>query len=228
MRKLAFLAVLVVLTGVFGTFACADMNTPVSVSVRDADVREVLDLVATAADLKLKFEATLRGRITLSVTERPAATVMQLVAGMMGVEMYESEGVVTFTRPGEGAADLTSIKRAIADVPEPELGYRVYITPENQQVSSYSLYGADAYATENYVTEKVPVYFADAIDIAYMFGGDVIETRMMEYSGGGGGGGGNYGNNSNSNDNNSNSRNNNDNNNNSNRNSNNNNNSSSW
>jgi len=84
----------------------------------------------------------------------------------------------------------------------------------------------DEYQTETSATEKVPVYFADAIDIAYMFGGDVIETRMMEYSGGGGGGGGNYGNNSNSNNNNSN--NNNDNNNNSNRNSNNNNNSSSW
>lgn len=224
MRKLAFLAVLVVLTGVFGTFACADMNTPVSVSVRDADAREVLDLVATAADLKLKFEATLRGRITLSITERPAATVMQLVAGMMGVEMYESEGVVTFSRPGDGAGDLTSIKKAIADVPEPELGYRVYIAPENQQVSSNLMFGTDYYATEDYVTEKVPVYFADAIDIAYMFGGDVIETRMMDYAGGGGGG--SYGNN-NDNNNNSNNRNNNDNNNN-NRNSNRNNNSSSW
>jgi len=219
MRKLAFLAVLVVLTGVFGTFACADINTPVSVSVRDADAREVLDLVATAADLKLKFEATLRGRITLSVTECPAATVMQLVAGMMGVEMYESGGVVTFSRTGEGAADLTSIKKAIADVPEPELGYRVYIPPENQPVSSASMFGTDFYATEDFVTEKVPMYFADAIDIAYMFGGDVIETRMMDYAGGGGGG--SYGNND---DNNSN-RNNNDNNN---RNSNNNNNSSSW
>ena len=81
----------------------------------------------------------------------------------------------------------------------------------------------EEYQTENYVTEKVPVYFADAIDIAYMFGGDVIETRMMDYAGGGGGG--SYGNNNNSN---SNNRNNNDNDNNRNSNSNRNSSSSSW
>ena len=215
MKAFALVAVIFVLVVAFAVAGLADMNSTVSISVRDANAREVIDLIGTSANLDIKFDSPVRGNVTLSLTDVPAGTALRLVANTLGLEMSESEGEVHLSRPSRATADLSTLKRAIADIPEPQLGYRVYLAPETPTTTSltsgYGLYGGAS--EENFVTEKVPIYFADSEDIAYIFGGDVIETRMSDYSGGGGGYGGgnnnNYGHNNNDNNNYSSNRNNN-------------------
>ncbi len=195
MRALALMVAMILLCLTFGLLSSADLNTPVSVNVRDANAREVLDLIGTSANLDIKFDTVVHGTVTVSLNDVPAGTALRLIADTLGLEMFQEDGTVHFNKPAHVASNLNILKTAIADVPEPQLGYRVYIAPKQPKLSYNALgYGSSLYgAEENYVTEKIPVYFADAVDIAYIFGGDEIETRMSDYSGGGYGSGGNYG-----------------------------------
>ena len=219
-----FILLALVATLAFGLVASADENTLVSLNVKDADVRDVIEMIAKSADLNYVLAPEVRGRIgSLVLIDVPARVAIEQVLNQLGLQYTLEGGIFSIFKPKEESLTAASLREVIAmSVPQDQqIARPIMITPKEPLpvLGATGVGFLEEYQTENYVTEKVPMYFADAIDIAYMFGGDVIETRMMDYAGGGGGG--SYGNND---DNNSN-RNNNDNNN---RNSNNNNNSSSW
>ncbi len=186
----ALLAFVFLATFALALVAVADENTVVSLNVKDADIRDVVEMIAKSADLNYVLGSDVRGRISsLVLVDVPARVALEETLNQLGLKYHLEQGIFKIYKPKEEGSTAASLREVIqAAVPkQQEIALPIIISPKETlpALSTTGVAFLEESQEENYVTEKIPVYFADAVDIAYIFGGDEIETRMSDYSGGG-------------------------------------------
>ena len=83
-------AALLMITGV----GMADgVKDPITVKLKDVDVQKAVEVVAKAARLNVVVSPEVKGRISLSAEDLPAADVLKAIAIQVGVSLTQRDGV---------------------------------------------------------------------------------------------------------------------------------------
>lgn len=154
-------------------------NKKVTLNLENADIRSALKLLFDTVGLNFALDSNVRGAVTVSLNDTPFRTALESI--------LRSSSMIPLTYRVEGGVYNIS--------PKPDTNQNPDISNVTPDVS-----GADV-ATVAKTTKrpvKIVVNFADAADIAYIFGGTVIQSRYSSMGGGNGGygngfGGGGYG-----------------------------------
>jgi len=175
---------------VFATAACADDEEPrVSISVTDANVHEVLALIAKQAGLNISVDANVRGSVTVSLRDVTAQQALDTVAAAAGARVREDQGTY-YIEP-------KPLPPERPQAPRTPVGGSTVLPPGSSAGTSASG-GITAAEEDRVVTRLIQLNYADAAMLAQAFGGGVIGsglgfTGSPFRQGGGRGGYGGYG-----------------------------------
>ena len=93
-----------------------DSNQKISLSLRDSDVKQVLRMFATKAQLNIIFHDSVNGKVTLDLVEIPINEAFELVLDTMGLTYYKDGKTLVIAKNDSNAAISVS-KRNLTTIP---------------------------------------------------------------------------------------------------------------
>ena len=91
-------------------------NQKISLSLRDSDVKQVLRMFATKAQMNIIFHDSVNGKITLDLIEIPINEAFELVLDTMGLTYYKDGKTIVVAKNDSNAAISVS-KRNLTTIP---------------------------------------------------------------------------------------------------------------
>jgi len=94
--------------------AITEANTPVSLSLRDSDVKQVLRMFADQAGMNIIFDPSASGNVTLDLVDVPLNTAFDLVMSVAGLNYVVEENTLIISASG---TDVAAAKQEITLIP---------------------------------------------------------------------------------------------------------------
>ena len=91
-------------------------NQKISLSLRDSDVKQVLRMFATKAQMNIIFHDSVNGKITLDLVEIPINEAFELVLDTMGLT-YFKDGKTIVVAKNDSNAEISVAKRNLTTIP---------------------------------------------------------------------------------------------------------------
>lgn len=76
-------------------------ETPISISLRDSDVKQVLRMFADKAGLNIVFHKSVDGQVTLDLVDVPLEKAFDMVLGITGLNYVVDDGTIIVAKAGE-------------------------------------------------------------------------------------------------------------------------------
>ena len=93
-----------------------DSNQKISLSLRDSDVKQVLRMFATKAQMNIIFHDSVNGKVTLDLVDVPINEAFELVLDTMGLTYYKDGKTIVVAKNDSNAAISVS-KRNLTTIP---------------------------------------------------------------------------------------------------------------
>lgn len=97
-----------------GDVSLIKTDTPVSISLRDSDVKQVLRMFADKAGMNIVFHKSVDGEVTLDLVDVPLNSAFNMVLGISGLNYIIEDGTIIVAKAGDsdfnmGKQDMTLI-----------------------------------------------------------------------------------------------------------------------
>ena len=168
---LAMLLLAVICASLAAAQARTDSSKKINLEFRNTPIRSAIDALFRSAGLNYALDPSVTGTITVSLNNVAFEDALNVVLRQANLTRRK-EGEVYYIKP-KAEDTSTVVTGAPLETPAPIAGPSVTETVQT-----------------DIKIEKITLQYADAVDMAQLFGGQVFQSRSGGMSGGGYGGGG--------------------------------------
>lgn len=182
-------------------YAQPEKESPlVDLDVRDADIREVVQILSEASGINILVHEEVKTKVTMHLRQRPLDTILRAIVKMYGLSLEEEEGIYYLKPGGEGSTAGSPVVRQRVTRPalfeEPEVVLQPVTPPAPAEGADLTTLPSPPSSTQRpprrvrapqtaprthrprYEVQKIDLIYAKPSELARQLGGVGIEPGM--------------------------------------------------